>query len=513
MRFTVDLPMLARLSKLLLIPAALATHAPASAELIEDVRSYRATHEKTILRDFEALLSLPNVATNPSDIERNATFIKAQLDRRGFTTKLLSAGAGTPPSLFAELKAPNARRTVIFYAHFDGQPVSQTDWKRNPYVPALLDSKGERAIAWESAASLDPEWRIFARSAGDDKISVQALLSAFDALKASGRKPSVNVKIFYDGEEEAGSPNLVQLLRESRQFLAADLMVLGDGPRHPSGAMQLFFGARGSTTLEVTVYGPARALHDGHYGNWVPNPAVMLVHLLASLRDEEGQILIPGFGSDVRPLSSTEQSVLEHLPDVETGLRNELALGRTESRERLAEAISRPALNVRGIRVGDVEERASNTIASEAKASIDFRTVPDQRPDRIQTLTEAYLQSLGWKVVHDTPNLEARRAYPKIVKLDWKLGYRSYRLDLNSTPARALAKATERSLGSEPLLIPMVGGSVPMSVFDDALHIPIVIVPVSNYDNNQHAANENIKLGALWDAIDLYAGLMGGLDW
>jgi acetylornithine deacetylase/succinyl-diaminopimelate desuccinylase-like protein len=482
----------------------------------EAVRNYRTAHAKDILQQYTELLSMPNVASSVPDIEANARFIRHALEQRGFATRLLSAGAGTPPAIYAALTVPGATRTVVFYAHYDGQPAGQREWRSSPFKPVIR--AGGRAsdsqdVDWQAAAKIDPEWRIYARSASDDKLPIQAMLSALDALKAAGRHPVINIKLFYEGEEEQGSTHLAAILAANRELLHGDVFVLSDGPRHPSGRMQVFFGARGVSALELTVYGPLRPLHSGHYGNWAPNPGVMLTHLLDSLRDEDAHILIPGFYDDVRPLSPEEQRVLAALPDVETPLKEELALGRTEGSLRLAEAIARPALNVRGIRYGDVGEAAANAISTEARASLDFRLVPDQTPQRVRERTEAFLRASGWEVIERDPDAATRRAHAKLVKAEWSLDYRGYRADMNTPAARAVVDAIARATGAPLIRLPMLGGSVPMSTFADALGLPIIGVPLANYDNNQHAANENLRLQNLWEGIDIYAGLLTDLRW
>ena len=487
-----------------------------AADLRTEVRGYREAHEQQILEQFVTLLALPNVATSVADIEANAAAIRHELEARGLKTQLLSAGPGTPPAVYGELTAKGARRTVVFYAHYDGQPASQPEWRSPPWQP-VMRSAGRATEAhevdWRAAAHLDPEWRIYARSASDDKLPIQAMLTALDALKAAHRQPAVNVKVFYEGEEERGSPHLAEILRRHGELLHGDVFVLSDGPRHQSGRMQVFFGARGVAGLELTVYGPARPLHSGHYGNWAPNPAVLLTHLIDSLRDEDGHILIPHFYDDVRALTPEESRSLAALPDVETSLKEELALGRTEGTERLANSIARPALNVRGIRVGDVGDATANAIATEARASIDFRLVPDETPQAVRERTEAYLRQLGWEIVSADPDAATRRAHPKLVKLQWSLDYPGYRADMNAPQVRAVVATISRALGTEVLRVPMLGGSVPMRTFADALHLPIVGVPLANYDNNQHAANENLRLGNLWDGIDVYAALLTDNSW
>ncbi len=286
------------------------------------VHAWRVAHEREILADFSTLLAMPNVATTQADVEKNAAYISGLLQKRGFKTRLLFADPGTPPSVFAELKVPGAVRTVTFYAHYDGQPIGQKGWISSPFEPSMRTALPEaRPVDWKAAATLDPDWRLFARSAGDDKGSIQALISAFDALAAAGIKPSVNIKLLYEGEEEQGSPHFARLVAKNLETVRGDLLIMGDGPMHQSGRQEINFGNRGITGFKATVYGPLKPLHDGHYGSWAPSPNVMIAGLVMSLRDEQGNILIPGIYDDVTPVSPADQAALAALPDVETGLK------------------------------------------------------------------------------------------------------------------------------------------------------------------------------------------------
>ncbi len=486
---------------------------PLAGALRDDVRAWRKTHEKAILQEFDALLRLPNVATRVPDIELNADRLQAMLEARGLAVRRLSAGPGTPPALYTELPTKGATRTVVYYAHYDGQPVTPAQWRSDPFVPVMRD--GAREVDWRAAAEpLDPEWRFHARSASDDKAPILAILAALDALKASGRVPSVNVKIFLDGEEEQGSPHLRSILEAHKDLLKADLWLFGDGPVHQSRRQQLYFGVRGVLGLEMTVYGPMRALHSGHYGNWAPNPAVMAAELLASMRDSEGRILIPGFDAGVRPVTGAEAQALAALPEVEGELRDSLALGRTEGSQRLADSLMRPALNVRGIAAGAVGQSAANAIPTEAKISIDFRLVPDQTPEAVRRSVEAFLQTRGFKVVHAPPDVAARKAAARLAELDWEEGgYAAQRTDLELPASRAVIAAAGRGLAEPPVILPMLGGSLPMRHFAEVFGVPVIGLPIVNHDNNQHAADENLRLQNLWDGIELYAALLADLRW
>jgi acetylornithine deacetylase/succinyl-diaminopimelate desuccinylase-like protein len=275
----------------------------------------------------------------------------------------------------------------------------------------------------------------------------------------------------------------------------------------------LYFGARGVLGVEATLYGPIRALHDGHYGNWAPNPAVMAATLIAQMRDDEGRILIPGFAEGVRPLSAAEQDAIKRLPAAEEELKNELALGRTESAEGLTASLMRPAMNVRGIRAGQVGENAQNAIPVDATISLDFRLVPEQTVDTVRMRFESFLKSKGWTIVTGPPDAATRRAHPRLIYLRWESGYPALRSDMSSPAAKAVIAAATKAAGAPVVVMPMSGGSVPLYMFADVFSAPIVCLPIVNHDNNQHAANENLRLQNLWDGINTYAALMAELNW
>ncbi len=496
-----------------LFAAAAASPPGDAAALRAEVRAWRAAHEVEIVRELAQLLAIPNLASDRVNIERNAAAIAQALARRGVATELLRV-PDAPPVVFGQLPAPGARRTVIFYAHYDGQPVRPADWAGQPWKPVLRGGPPEAAeIPWEGIrAPLDPEWRLYARSASDDKSPIVGLLAALDALEASGRRPSVNLKFFFEGEEEAGSPHLEALLAGNAERLRADAWLLLDGPVHQTRRMALYFGARGVVDLELTVYGPSRPLHSGHYGNWAVNPIAALVSLLSSMRDDDGRITIEGISELVRPPTEAEKQAVAQAPAVEEAMRRELLLGRTEGGgASLAAGVLVPAFNLRGISGGRVGEAAANAIPTEATASIDIRLVPDLTPAKVRQRVEEHVARRGYAVVHEQPSPEALLGNPRIARLVWGPGYPAARTPMDLPVSRAVIRTVEDGIGSRVVILPTLGGSVPMYLFSDNLETPVVGVPIVNHDNNQHAANENLRLQNLWDGIEVYAALMARL--
>ena len=479
------------------------------------VRSYRESHEREIVRQFAELLAIPNLASDSANIRRNAQYISTSLQQRGVKAKLLDVSGG-PPIVFGELNTPGAQTTLIFYAHYDGQPVDLAQWATNPGKPVVRDGmleQGGKEVSLDSLPqSIPPEWRIYARSAGDDKTPIQALLTALDALNANRIPLTVNVKFFFEGEEEAGSPHLPSAIQKYSDLLKADAWILCDGPVHQTRRMQVFFGARGEAGVELTVFGPNRALHSGHYGNWAPNPAILLAELLASMRDRDAKIKIAGFYDDVRPVTESEKEAIRQMPDVDTRLKEELGLAWTEGQpEPIAMRIMAPALNVRGIETGHVGDKTQNAIPTEARASIDFRLVPNQTPERIRELLERHIQSQGFYVIDHQPTAEERRAHARIIQAEWGPGNPPARTSMDLPIARAVVTAIEKTTGEAIIKAPTLGGTVPMYLFTDVLKTPVIGVPIANHDNNQHSANENLRIRNLWDGTEIFAGLLTGM--
>ncbi|HEY5214185.1 MAG TPA: M20/M25/M40 family metallo-hydrolase, partial [Acidobacteriaceae bacterium] len=228
-------------------------------------QAYTAPRHDQLTGQFEEFLRLPNVAVDPAGLRRNAAYLLDQLRAHGIPATLLAAPElpeSAPPVVYGELKVPDATRTIVFYAHYDGQPVVASDWATPPFTPTLKEVDGEA--------------RIYARSAGDDKAAIFAQLTALTALQAAHFPLKANLRFIWEGEEEAGSPHLEQILDAHRSLITGDIWLVCDGPIDQTRKQVILFGARGDAHIELTVYGPAHPLHSGHYGNWAPNPAMML---------------------------------------------------------------------------------------------------------------------------------------------------------------------------------------------------------------------------------------------
>ncbi|HEV7667157.1 MAG TPA: M20/M25/M40 family metallo-hydrolase [Thermoanaerobaculia bacterium] len=506
--------MLAELLASTLLSAAAPGAAPAS-HAAEVANRYRVQHESAIVRDFVELLAIPNVpkyAAAPDGLAKNADEIARRLERRGIHTRRLEV-PGAPPAIYGERPTPGATTTVVFYAHYDGQPVDPARWTNgDPFHPYLTDralADGGKPIPFPAeGAAFDRESRLYARSAGDDKAPIVALLAALDALDEAGIHPTVNLKFFFEGEEEQGSPHLAQMLAAHRELLAADLWLFCDGPVHQSRRPQIVFGARGITSFEITVYGARRELHSGHYGNWAPNPAFDLARLLTSMKDAEGRVLIADFERGMEPIGDLERQALKDIPPIEDDLKRELWLGRTErAPERLEEAILHPSLNVRGLASAAVGEGARNVVPDRATAALDIRLVKGLDPGTMVDRVIAHVRGEGYFVTDREPTPEERTNHPRVARIAREEGgYRAIRTRMDLPEAQRVVAALEAAHGSI-VRLPTLGGSLPLAAFDDVLGVPLLIVPIANHDDNQHTHDENLRLQNLWDGIETFAAL------
>jgi acetylornithine deacetylase/succinyl-diaminopimelate desuccinylase-like protein len=494
---------------------------PDAKHVAEQIRAYRAANEDRILRELREFLAIPNVAGDSENISKNAARLKEMLESRGIETHLLSI-AGRGPVVFGKLQTEGAARTVIFYAHYDGQPVVASEWTdKSPFQPVLRDNTleaGGQVIPFpdgrKGGTSKSPDdRRIYARSASDDKSPIVAVLAALDALHARNIPLAVNLKFILEGEEEAGSGHLEETLMLHRNLPGGDVLITGDGPVHQSGRPLIFFGNRGEIGLQITVYGPARALHSGHYGNWAPNPAMQLAQLLATMKDESGKVRIPGYYDDAAPLGAIEKAAIAAMPANEADLQVALGIAKPDGEGRkLVELLQEPSLNIRGLRSGNVGEKATNVVPDRAEASLDARLVAGEDPHEKFDQIVAFIRKQGFFVVDHEPSMEERRGHARVVKVVDEGGYRASRTPMDLPVSKALVRLMQQVSDGKTVVAPTLGGSVPMYIFED-LGLPWIGVPIVNYDNHQHGADENLRLENLWDGMETYGVLLADLDW
>jgi len=491
---------------------------PAPREIAAAVRDYRVAHEQPIIKELVDLLAIPNIASDEPNIRRNAAQLTTMLERRGMRVQFFEIPK-RGPIVYAELSAPGAARTVVFYAHYDGQPVDPKAWmETGPFEPGLrtnsIEAGGTLRPFPPAGTPYQDDWRIYARSSSDDKSPIVALLVAIDALAARGIPRAVNLKVILDSEEENGSPGLEPAINAHRDLVRGDVLITGDGPVHQSGRPLVFYGNRGVLDFNLTVFGPVRGLHSGHYGNWAPNPAMRLAQLLASMKAPSGRVLIEGFYADVVPLTARERTALDAMPFNDAELARELQFGEAEGGgRRLVDLINEPSLNVRGLRSAYVGDESQNVVPDRAEASFDMRLVKNVDPVRQFERVVAHIEKQGYFVVRDralTP--EERRTHSRVARVDYGGGYPATRTSMELPVSAAVARVLDEALGGGVVKAPTLGGSVPMHVFD-RLGLPVIGVPIVNYDNSQHSHNESLRVGHFWRGIETYAALLAALRW
>ncbi len=480
-------------------------------EALQASRQHVAENGWLVIADFIDLLQIPNVTRHDDDLRANAAELARRFEARGAKMEVVEL-RGASPVVIGELRTPGATATLGVYVHYDGQPVDPDHWTTAPFAASLATKAwhlgGEEIQPPAPGQPIDPEWRIYARGASDDKTPFAAVTAAIDALTAAGIDRKVDLVFLFEGEEESGSPNLGRYMEELGHRLRADAWLLCDGPVHQTRKPQVVFGVRGYTGFELTVFGPERELHSGHYGNWVPNPAFELARLLATCKDANGRVTVPGFYDDTAPITEADRAAIAALPPVEDQLPGELGFGGAEVDGTLyPERLMIPSFNVRGLKSASVGDDARNVVPTEATASIDIRLAAGDDPTVMLDRVEAHIRDQGYHVIDHDPTPGERRSHRRLARMEKMPGYRAVRVPMDSPLAITLLSAG-RTGGGDVVALPTLGGSVPLYLFEELLGAPVVVLPIANHDNNQHGTDENVRIANLWYGIDLWATLL-----
>ena len=476
----------------------------------DQLDSWSNEHLLAGITELREYLSLPNNGLYADHVEPNMVWTEKAFENRGFSTQRIET-AGMP-LLLADYKTRRAKKTVLIYLQVDGQPVDSSKWlQENPYIPVIKKRNQDKweAISWpERLGELDPESRIFARSASDAKGPVIMLLKAFDIMLEKKLSPNYNIKVIMDFEEELGSPNLPDAVIKNKELLASDMLIIFDGPMHVSNRPTLTFGARGIATITLTTFGPRVPQHSGHYGNYVPNPALRMTQLLASMKDEQGRVTIPGYYEGIE-LDAATKTILDQVPDDEAFIQQKIGIAGTDAvADNYQESIQYPSLNIRGMSSRWVGAEVRTIIPDRAVAEIDVRLVPESDAERLIGLIKDHIKSKGYHFVDGQPTELERMAHDKLIDFNYKVSYQAFRTDYGEEVGVWLNKALTRAFGTAPIRIRIAGGSIPISPFVTTLGIPAVSVPTVNPDNNQHSPNENIRVGNFKDGIKTYLAVL-----
>jgi acetylornithine deacetylase/succinyl-diaminopimelate desuccinylase-like protein len=470
-----------------------------------------------VFPEYLSVLSLPNDSmVSAKDIQTNANALDQLFQKRGFQTKQFDNNG--KPLVLAQLPIDPKKSNILFYIHFDGQPVIDSQWSQSsPWVPVLKKRRDDGKWSAVDMSELmrvdfDPELRVFARAAADDKGPIFMFLAAIDLMKAKGLASGVNIKVILDSEEEVDSPGIAQAVEQNRDFLQAQALVIFDMASHPSGRPTAVFGNRGVQKMSLTVYGPRAPLHSGHYGNFVPNPAFHLVKLLASMKNEKGQVLIPGYYSTTH-LSSEDLRVLDGVGDDEVALKKRVGVSGTDFvASNYQRALQYPSLNIRGMAAASVGTQAANIIPKEAIAELDIRTTTEADSKYLINLIEKHIQKQGFHIVDHEPTDDERAKYPLLVKTGFGTPLQAARQPVNSAVRKWVESAELSAFESQghkkPVLIRASGATVPTIEIVRPLSIPFVIVPTVNADNNQHTYDENLRMGNFLTGMRTMLGLL-----
>ncbi|MEO9510777.1 MAG: M20/M25/M40 family metallo-hydrolase [Flavobacteriaceae bacterium] len=448
------------------------------------------------LNDF---VSIPNDALNTDDIDDNILWLKKKFVERGFNTTELETE--NLPLFFAALPMVDDKPTMLIYMHFDGQSVDPSKWDQpNPYKTVLKKpvDDGFETISFDALDDdINYDWRLFGRSTSDDKGPIVMFLNAIDLLREKGQKIPFNIKVILDGEEEKGSKPLPRAVKQYRELLEADFLIIADGPVHSSANPTVVYGCRGITSLTLTTYGPIKPQHSGHYGNYAPNPGFQLAQLLATMKDSEGRVIIPGYYDGIS-FDDTIWEILKSVPDSDTEIAENLQF---KSAEKVGgfyqEALQYPSLNIRGLGSGWIGAKKRTIVPESATAELDLRLVPESDGTRLKKLVKDHITKQGYHVLDHIPSKEERFAHNKIVTMIEGGVTDAFRTDLGNPYGKFLVETLQTTFGEDVVQIRIMGGTVPIAPFINELQLPAFIVPMVNPDNNQHSPNENIKIGQL----------------
>ena len=433
------------------------------------------TNRERYVDELKTYLAIPSISALPehtADVRRCSEWTAEELRRIGLQNVRLIETPGYPVVYGDWLGAPGAP-TILFYGHYDVQPVDPLDlWESPPFEAAVREGE------------------IYARGAADDKGQIFMHFKAVEAvLKQVGRLP-VNIKFILEGEEEVGSAHLDEFVRDHKDLLAADVVVISDSPMFDRGVPSICYGLRGLVYFQIDLRGTKTDLHSGSFGGAVANPAFVLAQVLAQMKDRGGHVKIPGFYDEVRPLKEEERAEFKRLPFNEKRYRQDLGAPKLFGERdytTLERVWARPTFEVNGLLSGFTAEGAKTVIPAVAMVKVSMRLVPDQDPDQVASLFEAYLK----KVTPKTVELKITRMH----------GGKPWMTDFDNRFVQAAGRAIERGFGQRPVFN-REGGSIPVvSTFQQVLGLPSVLFGVGLPDENAHAPNEKLDLGNFHNGI------------
>ncbi|MBS1819882.1 MAG: dipeptidase [Acidobacteria bacterium] len=442
---------------------------------MNNVIDFINVNRERYLDELKALLAIPSISALPEhapDVRRCAEWCADEMRRVGLQGVELIETPGNPV-VYGEWKGAEGAPTILFYGHYDVQPVDPLDlWTTPPFEATVRDGE------------------IYARGAADDKGQVFMHLKAIEAhIKQNGRLP-VNIKIILEGEEEVGSVNLDNFVKANREKLAADVVVISDSAMFARGVPSICYGLRGLVYFQIDLRGSSTDLHSGVFGGAVANPAMVLAQMLAQCKDRSGNIKIAGFYDDVVPLQDEERKAWATLPFNEKQYRKDFGIPKVHGEPgytTLERTWARPTFEVNGLLSGFTGEGAKTVLPAVAMAKVSMRLVPNQDPDKIAKLFEDYLAKIAPKTVE--------------VKVTRMHGGKPWMASFDNKYIQAAGRAIEQGFGRAPVFT-REGGSIPVvATFQEELGLPSVLFGVGLPDENAHAPNEKLDCGNFQSGI------------
>lgn len=431
---------------------------------------YLRDNREELLNKLNGFLKIPSISTDSTyddDVLRAADFLENYLKEIGFPI-VERHETGGHPVVYAEYnKAGDNKPTVLVYGHYDVQPVDPLDeWESDPFSPEVRDG------------------RLYARGASDDKGQTFMHLAVFEAFfKTSGKLP-INVKLCIEGEEEIGSKNLYKTLKEREKQYGADFCIISDSGMVANDQPTILYGLKGFTGIEVTVNGPSQDVHSGIYGGAVRNPAQVLAHLIASMKNTDEVITVEGFYDGVESLSADERKLIAEIEGENylqtTGVQATASEKGYTAKEH---TMARPTLEINGMYGGYQGEGTKTIIPASATAKITCRLVPGQEPERIQQLLEKHIKT------HTPEGVTVE------VKKE-KLSSKAYKVEPDHPLIQKAADSYTRAFGKDTVYVRM-GGSIPVVEWlDDIYNFPIVLMGFGTPDDRLHSPNESFPLNS-----------------
>jgi acetylornithine deacetylase/succinyl-diaminopimelate desuccinylase-like protein len=466
---------------------------------------------RPIVEGLADFLRLDTVSQKPDRVRAGAEWLTRAMQARGLEARIMETGGN--PAVYGALPAPGAARTVLIYCHYDVKPAPPVGWLQpSPFEPVLRASTAEEgtpAVALGAVADEAlPRHRLYGRGASDDKGPIWAHLTAVELMRALGISPRVEVKFIFDGEEETGSQHFGLFTEQHRDLLAADLVLVTDGPKDASGRPTVAFGARGILSLELTIESARRDVHSGNFS--VPNPAWRLVGLLASMAAPDGTPLVEGLEDGVVPPTPAERDLMGRIPLDRASIEKEL--GVTLPPEYLERLMFRPTLTIRGLKSGFTGQEAQTIIPYQATVAFDARLVKNQRVETVYRRILDHIRGQGFTVIEsaDAPIPDDLRG--RAIRVVERRGYDPAKTAADLPISRRVIESVERAHDGEPaVVLPTMGGSVPLWAFTDILKLPTIVVPYANANNRQHSPNEHLRLDHLYQGVLTTAHLLHDL--